>query len=163
GPWSGVGPNPIVQIGRTSGGAQAVSGRIGALAIQPGSGRLILGAAQGGIWTYDPAAGTWTARTDDQPSLAIGALEVAPSNPNIVDAGTGEGALSGDSYFGNGVMKSTDGGTTWANVSGSAFLGVATAGLAVDPTNANHLYIAIGRGRGGIRRVTPPTNTVYGI
>jgi photosystem II stability/assembly factor-like uncharacterized protein len=163
GAWTPVGPNPIVQIGRTSGGAEAVAGRIGALAIQPGSGRLILGAAQGGIWTYDPATGTWTPRTDDQPSLAIGALAVAPSNPNVVYAGTGEGALSGDSYYGNGVMRSADGGTTWTNVSGTTFAGVATTGIAVDPTNANHLYIAIGRGRSGIRRVTPPTSTVYGI
>jgi uncharacterized repeat protein (TIGR01451 family) len=163
GPWAAAGPNPIVQLGRTSGGAEAVSGRIGALAIQPGTGRLILGAAQGGIWTYDTAAGVWIPRTDDQPSLSIGALAIAPSNPNVVYAGTGEGALSGDSYFGNGVMKSTDGGVTWANVSGDTFRSVAASGLAVDPTDANHLYVAIGRGRGGIRRVTPPNPTTYGI
>ena len=78
-------------------------------------------------------------------------------------AGTGEGALSGDSYFGNGVMKSTDGGNTWTNVSGNTFRGVATAGIAIDPTNANHLYVAIGRGRGGIRRTSPPTPTTFGI
>ena len=163
GPWTPAGPNPIVQIGRTSGGAEAVSGRIGALAIQPGTGRLILGAAQGGIWTYDTAAGVWVPRTDDQPSLAIGALKVAPSDPNVVYAGTGEGTLAGDSYFGNGVMKSTDGGTTWKKVSGRTFRGVATSGIAVDPTNADHLYIAVGRGRGGIRRVSPPNPTTFGI
>jgi uncharacterized repeat protein (TIGR01451 family) len=163
GAWAPVGPNPIVQIGRTSGGAEAVSGRIGALAIQPGTGRLILGAAQGGIWTWDAAAQVWVPRTDDQPSLAIGALAIAPSDPNTIYAGTGEGALSGDSYFGNGVMKSTDGGITWANVSGDTFRGVAASGLAVDPTNADHLYVAIGRGRSGIRRVTPPNPTNYGI
>jgi uncharacterized repeat protein (TIGR01451 family) len=161
-PWAPVGPNPIVQIGRTTGGAEAVSGRIGALAIQPGTGRLILGAARGGIWTYDTAAGVWVPRTDDQ-ALAIGAMQIAPSDPNIVYAGTGEGALSGDSAFGDGVVKSTDGGTTWTNVSGSAFKGVSSAGIAVDPTNANHVYLAVGRGRGGARRVTPPTSTVYGI
>src|SRR5262249_28080010 len=64
GPWTQAGPNPIVQIGRTSGGALAVSGRVGALAIQPGTGRIVLGAAQGGIWTYDATAGVWTPRTD---------------------------------------------------------------------------------------------------
>jgi uncharacterized repeat protein (TIGR01451 family) len=163
GPWTAVGPNPIVQIGRTTGGAEAVSGRIGALAIQPGTGNLILGAAQGGIWTYDATTGIWTPRTDDQPSLAIGAMQIAPSNPNIVYAGTGEGALSGDSYFGNGVMKSTDGGVTWSNVSGKTFRGVSTAGIAVDPNDANHLYIAIDRGRGGARRVSPPNPTTFGI
>jgi len=163
GPWAPAGPNPIVQIGRTSGGAEAVSGRVGALAIQPGTGRLILGAAQGGIWTYDATAGVWTPRTDDQPALSIGALVIAPSAPNTVYAGTGEGTLAGDSYFGNGVMKSTDGGVTWNNVSGNTFRGVSTAGIAVDPTNADHLYIAISRGRGGIRRTSPPNPTTFGI
>ncbi len=163
GAWAPNGPNPIVQIGRTSGGAEAVSGRIGALAIQPGTGRLILGAASGGIWTYDTATAVWTPRTDDQPALSIGALVIAPSAPNTIYAGTGEGSLAGDSFFGNGVMKSTDGGVTWANVSGNTFRGVATSGIAVDPTNANHLYIAVGRGRGGVRRVSPPNPTTFGI
>lgn len=162
-PWTGQGPNPIVQVGRTTGTFEAVSGRIGALAIQPGTGRLILGAAQGGIWTYDAVGRVWVPRTDDQPSLAIGALAIAPSASNIVYAGTGEGALSGDSYFGNGVMKSIDGGVTWTNVSGNAFQGVSTMGLVVDPLNANHLYIAVGRGRAGIRRVSPPNPTTFGI
>ena len=74
---------------------------------------------------HDTVAGVWTPRTDDQAALAIGALAIAPSNPNIVYAGTGEGTLSGDSYFGNGFLKSTDGGITWTKVSGNSFRGVA--------------------------------------
>src|SRR5690348_17674312 len=54
-------------------------------------------------------------------SIAIGAIAVAPSNDMVVYAGTGEGALSGDSYFGHGILKSTDGGSTWTNVSGDYF------------------------------------------
>ena len=61
----------------------------------------------------------------------------------MIYAGTGEGALSGDSYFGDGVLKSTDGGNTWTHVSGDYFRGVATSRIVVDPTNADHVYAAM--------------------
>jgi photosystem II stability/assembly factor-like uncharacterized protein len=163
GTWTGLGPDPIVQVTRSTPIFTAMAGRIGALAIRPSNGQFILGGAQGGIWLYDPATGTWSAKTDDQPSLAIGAIAVAPSNDAIVYAGTGEGALSGDSYFGNGVMKSTDGGEHWTHVSGDFFEGVSTSALVVDPANANHLYAAILRGRGGAKRTTPPVHSKYGV
>ena len=113
-----------------------MSGRIGALVVRPSTGQFILGAAQGGIWVYNSATGTWSAKTSDQETQAIGALAIAPSNDSIIYAGTGEGALSGDSYFGDGVLKSTDGGNTWTHVSGDYFRGVATTRIVVDPTNA---------------------------
>ncbi|HEV3478792.1 MAG TPA: hypothetical protein VG144_05015 [Gaiellaceae bacterium] len=169
-PWAGIGPNPIIQ-GLRSPGAQhfgAMSGRIGALAVRK-DGTILLGGAQGGIWKWsgDPAnpaaGGSWTALTDNAVSLAMGALAVAPSNDNVVYAGTGEGHLSGDSYFGNGVLKSTDGGTTWNHISGDYFRGVAISRIVVHPTNANHLYAAVLRGRGGARRVTPAVHSRYGI
>ena len=162
--WSSIGPAPIEQIGRSDGAPIFVSGRIGALAIRK-DGTFILGAAQGGIWTMDSNAASpvWVDRTDNLPSLSTGALAVAPSNDLVVYDGTGEGALSGDSYFGNGVLKSTDGGLTWAHVSGDFFVGVSISRLAVDPTNANHLYAAVLRGRGGDRRVSPPIHSQYGI
>jgi len=160
--WSAMGPNPIVQNGRSDGSFEAMSGRIGALAIRK-NGQLILGAAQGGIWTYNAATKQWTSRTDDLPSLSTGALAVAPSNDLIVYDGTGEGALSGDSYYGNGILKSLDGGFTWTHVSGDFFAGVSISRLAVDPNNANHLYAAVLRGRGGARRVSPPLHSTYGI
>src|SRR5436305_6264040 len=99
GAWSPIGPNPIQQIARSDSALIPVVGRIGALAIRK-DGTFILGAAQGGIWTYNPTTGAWTNRTDNLPSLATGALAVAPSNDLVVYDGTGEGALSGDSYFG---------------------------------------------------------------
>ncbi|GAA0930631.1 hypothetical protein GCM10009554_13950 [Kribbella koreensis] len=163
GQWTGLGPDPIVQVTRSTPIFTAMSGRIGALAIRPSTGQFILGGAQGGIWLYDQASGTWSTKTDDLPSLAIGALAVAPSNDAIVYAGTGEGALSGDSYFGNGVLKSTDGGQHWTHVSGDFFEGVSTSALVVDPRNASHLYAAILRGRGGARRTTPPDHSRYGV
>ncbi len=166
GAWTQIGPNPIVQGLRTPGPQRfgAMSGRIGALAIRPSNGQFILGAAQGGIWLYDAGTGTWSAKTDDQTTQSIGALAVAPSNDAIVYAGTGEGALSGDSYFGNGVFKSTDGGNTWAKISGDTYFnGVSMSRIVVDPTNADHVYAAVLRGRGGARRVSPPDPTKFGV
>lgn len=162
GAWSSVGPDPILAIDRTGNAYVTYSGRIGAEIILPG-GRRILGGAAGGIWTWDQHSYTWTPRTDDMGSLAIGALAYAPSNPDIIYAGTGEGALSGDSYAGNGVLKSTDGGYHWYPVSGNQLIGVSTSKIVVDPTDENHLYAAVLRGRGGAQRVTRPTKRTYGV
>ncbi|MDX6290998.1 MAG: hypothetical protein QOH50_73 [Kribbellaceae bacterium] len=164
GAWTGLGPDPIVQMTRSRKPIlTAMAGRIGALAIRPSNGRFILGGAQGGIWLYDQASRRWSPKTDNLPSLSIGALAVAPSDDTIVYAGTGEGALSGDSYFGDGVIKSTDGGEHWSHVSGDFFKGVSTSTLVVDPEDADHLYAAILRGRGGSRRTTPTIHSRYGI
>ncbi len=163
--WTGLGPNPIVQISRApdGGGFVAVSGRVGALAIRKSNGQFILGAAQGGIWLYSAATGIWSPMTDDLGSLSIGALAIAPSNDAVIYAGTGEGALSGDSYFGNGILKSTDGGLNWAHVSGDFFQAVSVSRLVIDPTNASHLYAAVLRGRGGARRTSPTVHSRFGI
>ena len=167
GAWTALGPNPIVQGLRTPDPEGqhfgAMAGRIGALAIRPSNGQIILGGAQGGIWLFDWDTGSWTAKTDTLPSLAIGALAIAPSNDAIVYAGTGEGAFSGDSYFGNGILKSTDGGQTWAHVSGDYFVGVSSSALVVDPTNANHLYVSVMRGRGGNHRTSPALHSKFGV
>ena len=161
GAWAPQGPNPIVQVVRTSNTFAAMSGRIGALVVR-NDGTIVLGAAQGGIWTYDKASQTWTSRTADADTQSVGALALAPSDDKIVYLGTGEGALSGDSYFGDGIWRSADGGVTWKHVS-SKFTGQATSALAVDPTNPNHVYAATLRGRGGAKRTTAPTKTPYGV
>ena len=162
GTWASVGPDPIVQVARTSNTFEAVSGRIGALAIR-NDGTIILGAAQGGIWTYDATTKTWTSRTPDANTQSVGALAIAPSNDKIVYMGSGEGALSGDSYYGDGVYKSTDGGLTWNNVSGDIFDGQASTDIVVDPANPDHLYLSTVRGRGGVRRTTHPSQTPFGV
>ncbi len=161
GTWTSQGPNPIVQNGRTTNKFQAVSGRIGALVIRK-DGTIVLGAAQGGVWTYDPVAKTWTSRTKDTDTQSVGALAIAPSNDNVIYMGSGEGALSGDSYFGDGIYKSVDGGLSWTHVS-SKFLGQAVSDIVVDPTNSNHLYASTVRGRGGARRTTHPSVPPFGV
>jgi hypothetical protein len=103
-------------------------------------------------------------KTNDSETQAIGALAIAPSDDSVIYAGTGEGALSGDSYFGNGVLKSTDGGNTWTHISDDKyFQGVAMSRIAVDPTDKNHLFAAVLRGRGGARRTSPTDHTKFGV
>jgi uncharacterized repeat protein (TIGR01451 family) len=161
GAWAGQGPNPIVQNGRTSNAFQAVSGRIGALAMR-NNGTIILGAAQGGVWTYNAQTQTWTSRTNDADTQSVGSLAIAPSNDSIVYMGSGEGATSGDSYYGDGFYRSTDGGVSWQHVS-TLFTGQAVSDIAVDPTNPQHVYAATIRGRGGNHRTTSPTDAAYGV
>src|SRR3954452_21237270 len=161
GAWSGQGPNPIVQVARTSNTFEAVAGRVSALAIR-NNGTIILGAAQGGVWTYDPGPGTWTSRTNDTDTQSVGALAIAPSDDRVVYMGSGEGALSGDSYYGDGIYRSADGGVSWQHVS-SLFTGQAVSAIAVDPTNPQHVYAATLRGRGGNHRTTSPTDNSYGV
>jgi len=162
GTWTTVGPDPVVQPGRTTNTLEAVSGRVGALAVRK-DGTIILGAAQGGIWTYDATSKVWTSRTPDANTQSVGALAIAPSNDNIVYLGSGEGSLAGDAYYGDGVYRSTDGGLTWKHVSGDLFTGQASTDIVVDPANANHLYLSTVRGRGGVRRTTHPAQTPFGV
>ena len=93
----------------------APAGRISAIAGVPGdTTTYYVGAASGGIWKTTDGARTFTPIFDDQPVQAIGALAVAPSNPRIVWAGTGEAwAIRDADVMGDGVYKSTDAGATW--------------------------------------------------
>jgi len=161
GAWANQGPTPIVQVGRTSNTFEAVSGRISAMAIRA-DGTLILGAAGGGVWTYDSGSGTWTERLPDSASQAVGALAVAPSADNVVYMGSGEGDLSGDSQYGDGFYRSVDGGVTWSHVS-TLFAGQAVTNIAVDPNNWKHLFASTIRARAGDHRTSAPTNTYYGV
>src|SRR6476659_5681562 len=93
-------------------------GRIASVAGVPGdTTTYYFGAASGGIWKTTDGARTFTPIFDEQPVQAIGALAVAPSNPRVVWAGTGEAwAIRDADVMGDGVYKSTDAGATWQNV-----------------------------------------------
>ncbi len=74
---------------------------------------LYAGAAGGGIWKSTNGGLAWTALDDELPTLAVGAIAVVPSNPNIVVIGTGEATNNIDAVYGVGILRSTDGGATW--------------------------------------------------
>src|SRR5512144_3213393 len=95
----------------------------------------------GGVWKTDDYGRTWLPIFDDQPTQSIGAIAVAPSDPNIVYAGSGEGLHRPDLSVGDGIYKSTDAGKTWKHV------GLADAQqipqIVVDPTNPNRVFAAV--------------------
>ena len=147
--WQSLGPKPI-QGGQTT-PPSPVSGRVADVAVDPtDANHWLIGAAQGGIWETFDGGSTWSPRTDDQPTLAMGAIAFAPSNPNIVYAGTGEASFGGDAYGGAGVLKSTNGGSSWELVASSPFLKMAFSDIKVDPTTPNILLAAVARGLAGL-------------
>jgi photosystem II stability/assembly factor-like uncharacterized protein len=100
-----------------------------------------IGAVNGGVFKTTDAGRTWTAVFDDQSSASIGALAVAPSAPDTVYAGSGEGRQRPDLAVGDGIYKSTDGGAHWTH------LGLRDAQqipkIAVDPHDPNRIYVAV--------------------
>src|SRR6267154_2778708 len=109
--WASIGPTPT-----TGGFFSPVTGRVMTIAVDPSDttgSTALLGGAMGGIWQSTDAGAHWTAVGDQNASLAMGFIAFAPSNPSIVYAGTGEQALAFDTYYGAGVLKSSDHGQTW--------------------------------------------------
>src|SRR5438045_5407128 len=101
--WRMIGP---FRGGRTV-GATGVPGR---------PNLFYIGVNNGGVWRTTDAGRTWQPLFDSQPTGSIGALAVAPSNPDVLYVGSGEGLQRPDLSVGDGVYKSTDGGQTWTHL-----------------------------------------------
>jgi photosystem II stability/assembly factor-like uncharacterized protein len=95
----------------------------------------------GGVWKTDDYGRTWTPIFDGQPTQSIGALAVAQSDPQTIYAGSGEGLLRPDLSTGDGIYKSRDGGKSWQHL--GLRDGQQIGAIAVDPTNANRLFVAV--------------------
>ena len=142
--WRSIGPNR--------------SGYVSAPAGVPGDpATYYVGLPEGGVWKSTNAGTTWKPIFDDVHVASVGAVAVAPSDPNVVYVGTGN--QSGWSFtIGKGVYKSTDAGKTWMNVglAASQYIG----GIVVDPRNADRVLVAVlgprpAGGRGGAAADAP--------
>jgi len=171
-PLKAIGPAPISNgrtlapagSGTVNGQRQNVTGRVTALAIDPKNTNIIyLGGAQGGVWRTSNGGQSWTPLTDDAPTQAIGSLAIDPTNSNIIYAGTGEGNFSADSFFGMGILKSTDGGQTWQNLAVDDFVGRAVNKVVIDPSNTNVIYAGIASAFAGISGGVNPTLAINGV
>ena len=100
-----------------------------------------MGQVNGGVWKTDDYGRTWNPIFDHESTQSIGAIAVAPSNPNIVYVGTGEGLHRPDLSVGNGIYKSTDAGKTWAHL--GLVDGQQIPALAVDPRDPNKVFAAV--------------------
>ncbi|HVA28652.1 MAG TPA: hypothetical protein VNF68_10750 [Candidatus Baltobacteraceae bacterium] len=119
-----------------------IGGRVVAVAGVPSQPNLFyMGAVQGGVWKSDDYGQSWENLTDGKiPGIAssIGAIAVAPSNAKIIYAGTGENDIRGDFSTGDGIYKSTDGGSTW-HYAGLRETHM-TSSIVIDPRDPNVAY-----------------------
>jgi photosystem II stability/assembly factor-like uncharacterized protein len=146
--WVQMGPSAIPKGQTYSAARVLVSGRVTAIVVDPtDSNTVYAGTAQGGVWKTSDRGATWTPQNDNNISLAIGALAMDPSNHLVLYAGTGEGNFAGDSYYGNGVLNTTDGGATpWAELATTTFAGVRFGRLAITPGTPVRLLAATSSG-----------------
>jgi photosystem II stability/assembly factor-like uncharacterized protein len=123
-------------------------GRVVAVAGVPGdSTTFYFGAVNGGVWKTSDAGTVWTPIFDNQPVGSIGAIAVAPSDPKTIYAGTGESDIRSDLSSGNGVYKSSDGGSTWVHIGLEDTRQISR--IVVDPQNPNIVYVgALGHAYG---------------
>lgn len=165
--WTLIGPKPTQPYSAncsvsdcTGNGFPTDAGRVNALAFDPRDTTdktIYLGSAEGGLWVTTDGGQTWTPLTDSEPSLAVGSIALDPTtNPTTIYIGTGEENFNFDAYYGAGVLKSTDGGKTWAQdqtfsqtaVKSPSAGGPDVGSLAVDPSNNQVLLAGVGSSAG---------------
>jgi large repetitive protein len=172
--WTALGPAPLASDASGGMGFQDynwVSGRATSVVVDPAdsSGNTVyVGGAYGGVWkstnagplSPNPNQVTWTPVIDNQPTLAVGSIAIQPGNTNpansVVLVGTGEPNSSADSYYGLGILRSTDGGNTWSNPIQSdqtgthSFLGLGFSKIAFSTVNNNLVVAAAAAATQGI-------------
>jgi photosystem II stability/assembly factor-like uncharacterized protein len=133
--WVPLGPERV-PISKTS------TGRLTAIAVHPTDSNIIyIGGAQGGVWKTTDGGAFWTPLTDEECSLAMGHIAIDPVDPEILYVGTGEQHFSSDSYYGCGILRSEDGGSSWTQLGEANFVreGESNAKISrvdIDPTTA---------------------------
>jgi photosystem II stability/assembly factor-like uncharacterized protein len=98
------------------------------------------GSVGGGVWKSSNGGETWEPIFDGQPIGSIGALAVAPSNPEVIYAGTGEADFRSDLTYGNGMYRSSDGGKSWTRIGLKDTRNIAR--VLVDPRNPDIVLVA---------------------
>lgn len=126
--WRNLGPvNPM--------------GRVTDIEVHPQRQRTwLVGTGGGGVWKTDNAGTTWTSVFDHAGTVSIGDIASAPSNPDIVWVGTGEENARNSVQWGDGIYKSTDGGSTWTHMGLRETFQIGH--IAIHPTNPDIVYVA---------------------
>ena len=117
-------------------------GRTVAITGVPGQPNVFyMAAVNGGVWKTNDFGRTWNPIFDDQASGSVGALAVAPSDPNVIYVGSGEGLQRPDLATGDGVYKSTDAGKTWTHL--GLRDGQQITAILVDPKDPKRVFVAV--------------------
>jgi hypothetical protein len=174
-PWTSIGPTPIGAISPFANLEGAgkyglpLAGRVSALAVSPADPyAALLGSANGGVWRTTDGGEHWKPTGDSLPSLAIGAIAYDPTNSQHVYLGTGEADASEDSYSGDGLWESEDGGATWSaaqppfslNGAPVSLAGCEVSAIAVDPTDG-HVAVAVEGGASPAGRPCQGPDGIY--
>jgi photosystem II stability/assembly factor-like uncharacterized protein len=118
------------------------AGRVVAVSGVAGSGgTFFFGGVDGGVWKTSDAGTVWQPLFDSEPVASIGALAVAPSDPRVIYAGTGESDIRSDLASGDGVYRSDDGGATWTHVGLDDSRQISR--ILVDPEDAHTVYVGV--------------------
>jgi photosystem II stability/assembly factor-like uncharacterized protein len=126
--WRMIGPH---RGGRT----------VGAVGVPGQPNVFYIGVNNGGVWKTTDYGRVWRPIFDDQPTGSIGAVAVAPSDPNIIYVGSGEGLQRPDLSTGDGIYKSTDGGAHWTHLGLRDGQQIPT--VIVDPRDPNRVFAAV--------------------
>ncbi|MBI1277815.1 MAG: hypothetical protein GC179_06780 [Anaerolineaceae bacterium] len=165
--WRSLGPWTVPN-GQTYGSGRVnISGRISAIAVDPNRpAHVLAGAANGGVWESFDRGASWSPRTDYAATLTVGAIAFDRRNTSVVYCGTGEGNWW--AYLGAGILRSTNGGTTWTTLCQAPFVGQGFYSLIVDPGDSNHLLAGTTSGlyvstNGGVNWTQRRTSTTWAI
>jgi len=116
-------------------------GRVEAVAGIPGNPYIYyFGAVAGGVWKTTNGGLGWTPIFDKESNPSIGAIAIAPSDPNVIYVGTGEPCLRGDIADGNGMYKSLDAGKTWTHIGLEDTRHIGK--VLIDPRNPDIVFVA---------------------
>jgi large repetitive protein len=184
--WTSLGPAPLASDASSTGefNYSWVSGRATAVAIDPADptgNTVYIGGAYGGVWkstnagpaSLSPANVAWQPLTDNQATLAVGAIAIQPGNTNpnnsVILVGTGEANSSADSYYGLGILRSPNAGTTWTLISSDttttrSFAGMAFSKIAFSSNSSNIAVAATaGASEGIIEGLANPLTANLGL
>jgi hypothetical protein len=181
--WSPLGPAPLASDASGTGEYDYgwVSGRATAVAVDPADrtgNTVYIGGAYGGVWKSTNATQAvtptssnviWTPLTDNQATLAVGAIAIQPGGTGVILVGTGEANSSADSYYGLGMLRSPDAGTTWTLISSDttgtrSFAGMGFSKIAFSSTAANLVVAATaGTPQGIVEGLEDPLTANLGL
>ena len=122
-------------------GPNNIGGRVNSIAVHPTNENIIYaGYERGGVWKTTNGGTNWVPILDNEATLSGGDICIDPSAPNTVYVGTGDPCIPFTTFSGNGIYKTTNGGTSWTNI-GLQDCGVISR-VEVAPNNSNIIYAA---------------------
>jgi len=146
GEWHAIGPSPIDGVYMPQGRIPG-SGRVNGFVVDPRNSDMVYAAASiGGIWKTEDGGLTWRSLVDQQVPLIYGGLVLDPANPDVLYATLGEfdGQVSGVyGFLANGIMRTDDGGATWALLGADTFNGASVTALVFD--DQGNMYASSGQ------------------